>query len=61
MKRFFAALPLIIVFILMAHLSFAPPLPPASTDGAPLDGFAMILVAVGALYGGYYVRRKETV
>jgi hypothetical protein len=61
MKRLFAALPLLIVFVLMAHLSYAPPLPPVSSSGAPLDGFAIMLIMLGALYGGYYVRGKEKV
>ena len=59
MKRILAALPLLIVFVLMAHLSYAPPLPPAPIAGAPLDGFAILLIALGALYGAYYVHRKD--
>jgi len=59
MKRLLAALPLLIVFVLMTRLSYAAPLPPAPTDSAPLDGFASLLIALGALYGVYYVRKKD--
>ena len=60
MKRLLAALPLLIVFVFMAHLCYAPPLPPApQNEGAPLDGFAMPLITLGTLYGAYSVRRKD--
>ena len=62
MKRLLAALPLLIVFVLMSHLSYAPPLPPVpESEGAPLDGLVMLLIALGALYGAYCVRRKDKV
>jgi len=59
MKRLLAALPLLIVFVLMAHLSYAPPLPPVPQEAGPLDGFAILLITLGALYGGYYTHRKD--
>ena len=59
MNKFFAALPLIVIFSLMALATFAGPLPPTPSEDAPIDGFALVLVGAGVLYGGYQTRKKD--
>lgn len=60
MRKLLAALPLLIVFVLMAHLSYAPPLPPAATEGAPLNEFAVALIVLGVGYAAYYMYKKKS-
>lgn len=43
----------------MAHLCYAPPLPPVPSEGASLDGFVVLLIAAGVAYGAYSVRKKD--
>lgn len=59
MKKIIAVFPLLLVFVLLSHACFAPPLPPVPSDGAPLDGFSILLIVLGVAYGGYYLRKKR--
>lgn len=59
MNRFISALPLLLVFVLLAHVCYAPPLPPVPSEGASFDGFVAVLIAAGVFYGAYSVRKKR--
>ncbi|MCF8459853.1 MAG: hypothetical protein K9G46_03950 [Flavobacteriales bacterium] len=52
-------LTLCLFLMVVANVAMAQPFPPAPSDGAPLDGFASLLIVAGIAYGGIKLKRNK--
>jgi hypothetical protein len=58
-RKITLTLALCLFLMVLATVAMAQPLPPAPTDGAPLDGVTSLLIVSGIAYGGMKLKRNK--